>query len=157
MLRLKLLVEQNVFNFLTYFIFFFGMVAAILTDALANAWNPVLYWYTPIISAGTLYGTALCHYFHHRSASYYASIGDEAVEAYQQALSKNPNNQYFVGWVNGLLLLIVAGVTVHSFYFIPGEGWKVALTISILVILYCVGIMFFAFSKPLAEGGWSKK
>ncbi len=151
MIRWKLIVEQCVFNILMYAIVLIGSLAAISINMFATAWNPILHWYTPLVSSGTLYGAALCHYFLHRSESYCLQLDDSEATKYSNALDGHANNSMFVGITNMFILLILTGVTAHSLYSISIRGWVVG------AILYGIAIMLFVLSKPLAEGGWAKK
>ncbi len=148
-----LTLEKVSFNILMYAIMLIGGLATFFVAIMGMVLDSRIHWFNPYLAAGTISGGALCHYFHHRSASYLNRIGDKDVSEYESALSNHFNNSLVVGVGNVLILLTLIGITIYSIVNIPG-GIIFGFYRWFNIIPFALGLVLFIFSKAMAEGGW---
>lgn len=150
----KLTIESILSNFLMYLVVLAGGLAAILVDMVAILWNAAAYSYVPVISSGTMFGAALCHYFVHYGPAYLAKKGEADMIQYEADRSKHHKNNWFVGVTNAGILLIISGVTTHSLINIFQAGeyvWG-----SVTGVIYVIAILLFVRAPQIAKAGWEK-
>lgn len=146
-IQTKLVVEQALFNFLMYMIVMVGGLTALMVNMIARLWSPPAHSYVAFISAGTMFGAALCHFFLHQNASYLAMNGDDGIKKYEADRKEHRYNISFVAATNMGILLIITGVTFDSVYQ-QFPGWSVGLA------AFLLSVIFFVIAPTIAKKGW---
>ena len=152
----RLSLQEIGFNILMYLIILVGGLVALLINMLAHILNQLLmHRYVVIISAGTMAGGALCHYFL-KMADSYVSLPDVHISAetkgvyhkYKNRLTEHRGNKFVVGVMNGIIILIFLWVNSDSMYQTFPNPSYVSIA-AFLLLLVALGV--FARAKNAAD------
>lgn len=154
-IQTALVIEKLFFNILMYLIVAAGgyVVLSAERDAGSSIENN---WFIIRVAIATFIGAALCHYFHHLSASYLALEGGGGFQKYETAREKHAFNSAFVVAVNVCMVLVFTRAVVVSCFAISsatdGAWFTVSTTIALAVFVLVAAA--FALAPEFAKRGW---